>query len=235
MEAVDFLRSKFQAYSSVSFPLQTQYTFKEVFGTLVTQKQLFDVVAKPLVEDLIRGKNGMQLFVHLMFCCDVLLAKTLLRTFVLLLELCKTSVLICNVLFSFAVSVLALPNSVPLPKAKLFLVFGGRSNDHPQAPPAALAVLLSGGAHAPSFTPYALPENKILFLKNLFQKICVEVFFLLLLFNEDGNSFFVTKGKKKKKDQILNYCCFCIESCICVVLFFVVFWGFFPFFLPCQL
>uniref|UniRef100_A0A8C3IPD2 Kinesin motor domain-containing protein n=1 Tax=Chrysemys picta bellii TaxID=8478 RepID=A0A8C3IPD2_CHRPI len=41
---------------------ETQYTFKEVFGTLVTQKALFDVVARPLVEDLIRGKNGMQLF-----------------------------------------------------------------------------------------------------------------------------------------------------------------------------
>ncbi|XP_075752946.1 kinesin-like protein KIF23 isoform X7 [Pelodiscus sinensis] len=38
---------------------ETQYTFKEVFGTLVTQKELFDVVAKPLVEDLIRGKNGL--------------------------------------------------------------------------------------------------------------------------------------------------------------------------------
>ncbi|NXW84299.1 KIF23 protein, partial [Alopecoenas beccarii] len=37
----------------------TQYSFKEVFGTLVVQKQLFDVVAKPLVEDLIRGKNGL--------------------------------------------------------------------------------------------------------------------------------------------------------------------------------
>ncbi|NXK78182.1 KIF23 protein, partial [Amazona guildingii] len=36
-----------------------QYSFKEVFGTLVVQKQLFDVVAKPLVEDLIRGKNGL--------------------------------------------------------------------------------------------------------------------------------------------------------------------------------
>ncbi|KAM7152446.1 kinesin-like protein KIF23 isoform 2-T2 [Macrochelys suwanniensis] len=38
---------------------ETQYTFKEVFGTLVTQKALFDVVARPLVEDLIRGKNGL--------------------------------------------------------------------------------------------------------------------------------------------------------------------------------
>ncbi|NXS91452.1 KIF23 protein, partial [Jacana jacana] len=36
-----------------------QYSFKEVFGTLVAQKKLFDVVAKPLVEDLIRGKNGL--------------------------------------------------------------------------------------------------------------------------------------------------------------------------------
>ncbi|NXX01829.1 KIF23 protein, partial [Larus smithsonianus] len=37
----------------------TQYSFKEVFGTLVVQKKVFDVVAKPLVEDLIRGKNGL--------------------------------------------------------------------------------------------------------------------------------------------------------------------------------
>uniref|UniRef100_A0A8B9PDG3 Kinesin-like protein n=1 Tax=Apteryx owenii TaxID=8824 RepID=A0A8B9PDG3_APTOW len=36
-----------------------EYSFKEVFGTLVIQKELFDVVAKPLVEDLIRGKNGL--------------------------------------------------------------------------------------------------------------------------------------------------------------------------------
>ncbi|KFV15200.1 Kinesin-like KIF23, partial [Tauraco erythrolophus] len=36
-----------------------QYSFKEVFGTLVAQRKLFDVVAKPLVEDLIRGKNGL--------------------------------------------------------------------------------------------------------------------------------------------------------------------------------
>ncbi|XP_062498521.1 kinesin-like protein KIF23 isoform X5 [Pezoporus occidentalis] len=38
---------------------ETQYSFKEVFGALVVQKQLFDVVAKPLVEDLIRGRNGL--------------------------------------------------------------------------------------------------------------------------------------------------------------------------------
>ncbi|KAM9311947.1 kinesin-like protein KIF23 [Gastrophryne carolinensis] len=38
---------------------ETQYSFKQVFGTQMTQKDLFDVVAKPLVEDLIRGKNGL--------------------------------------------------------------------------------------------------------------------------------------------------------------------------------
>ncbi|KAG8440814.1 hypothetical protein GDO86_006523 [Hymenochirus boettgeri] len=38
---------------------ETQYSFKQVFGTLVTQKELFDVVSKPLVEDVIRGRNGL--------------------------------------------------------------------------------------------------------------------------------------------------------------------------------
>ncbi|CAH2274547.1 kinesin KIF23 isoform X8 [Pelobates cultripes] len=38
---------------------ETQYSFKQVFGTQVTQKDLFDVVAKPLVEDIIHGKNGL--------------------------------------------------------------------------------------------------------------------------------------------------------------------------------
>lgn len=51
---------KFQ--DGVSSLLQTQYSFKEVFGTHVLQKELFDVVAKPLVEDFIRGKNGEGLF-----------------------------------------------------------------------------------------------------------------------------------------------------------------------------
>nr|KAF6500544.1 kinesin family member 23 [Molossus molossus] len=37
---------------------ETQYSFKQVFGTHTTQKELFDVVANPLVDDLIRGKNG---------------------------------------------------------------------------------------------------------------------------------------------------------------------------------
>nr|KAF6500538.1 kinesin family member 23 [Molossus molossus] len=38
---------------------ETQYSFKQVFGTHTTQKELFDVVANPLVDDLIRGKNGL--------------------------------------------------------------------------------------------------------------------------------------------------------------------------------
>ncbi|XP_072807249.1 kinesin-like protein KIF23 isoform X4 [Vicugna pacos] len=38
---------------------ETQYSFKQVFGTHTTQKELFDVVANPLVEDLIHGKNGL--------------------------------------------------------------------------------------------------------------------------------------------------------------------------------
>ena len=41
-----------------SFP-QIQYSFKRVFGPHTTQKELFDVVANPLVDDLIHGKNGM--------------------------------------------------------------------------------------------------------------------------------------------------------------------------------
>ncbi|NWV81498.1 KIF23 protein, partial [Dasyornis broadbenti] len=36
-----------------------QYSFKAVFGPLVLQQELFEAVAKPLVEDLIRGKNGL--------------------------------------------------------------------------------------------------------------------------------------------------------------------------------
>ncbi|KAM8782266.1 kinesin-like protein KIF23 isoform 4-T4 [Rhynchonycteris naso] len=38
---------------------ETQYSFKQVFGTHTTQKELFDVVAHPLVDDLIHGKNGL--------------------------------------------------------------------------------------------------------------------------------------------------------------------------------
>lgn len=39
-----------------------------MFGTLVVQKKLFDVVAKPLVEDLIRGKNGKQELFSVCYC-----------------------------------------------------------------------------------------------------------------------------------------------------------------------
>ncbi|XP_076980044.1 kinesin-like protein KIF23 isoform X6 [Tamandua tetradactyla] len=38
---------------------ETQYSFKRVFGTHTTQKELFDVVANPLADDLIHGKNGL--------------------------------------------------------------------------------------------------------------------------------------------------------------------------------
>ncbi|XP_078097357.1 kinesin-like protein KIF23 isoform X2 [Mustelus asterias] len=38
---------------------EMQYSFKEVFGAFTTQKELFNVVARPLVEDLIHGKNGL--------------------------------------------------------------------------------------------------------------------------------------------------------------------------------
>ncbi|KAK1339183.1 hypothetical protein QTO34_019859 [Cnephaeus nilssonii] len=38
---------------------ETQYSFKQVFGTHTTQKELFDVVANHLVDDLIHGKNGL--------------------------------------------------------------------------------------------------------------------------------------------------------------------------------
>ncbi|KAK7880603.1 hypothetical protein WMY93_032754 [Mugilogobius chulae] len=38
---------------------ETQYSFKKVFGVSVSQKELFECVAKPLVEDLISGKNGL--------------------------------------------------------------------------------------------------------------------------------------------------------------------------------
>ncbi|CAF99883.1 unnamed protein product, partial [Tetraodon nigroviridis] len=38
---------------------ETQYTFKKVFGINTTQRELFEDVAKPLVEDLIQCKNGL--------------------------------------------------------------------------------------------------------------------------------------------------------------------------------
>uniref|UniRef100_A0A3Q1HZL5 Kinesin-like protein n=1 Tax=Anabas testudineus TaxID=64144 RepID=A0A3Q1HZL5_ANATE len=38
---------------------ETQYSFKKVFGVSVSQMELFEHVAKVLVDDLIRGKNGL--------------------------------------------------------------------------------------------------------------------------------------------------------------------------------
>ncbi|XP_060951366.1 kinesin-like protein KIF23 [Limanda limanda] len=38
---------------------ETQYTFQKIFGINSTQIELFDVIAKPLIDDLINGKNGL--------------------------------------------------------------------------------------------------------------------------------------------------------------------------------
>ncbi|XP_077601070.1 kinesin-like protein KIF23 isoform X1 [Stigmatopora nigra] len=38
---------------------EMQYSFKKVFGVLVSQIELFESVAKPLVDDLIHGRNGL--------------------------------------------------------------------------------------------------------------------------------------------------------------------------------
>ncbi|KAI3371261.1 hypothetical protein L3Q82_023883, partial [Scortum barcoo] len=38
---------------------ETQYSFKRVFGVSVSQIELFEHVAKPLVDDLVHGKNGL--------------------------------------------------------------------------------------------------------------------------------------------------------------------------------
>ncbi|KAM8750806.1 kinesin-like protein KIF23 [Acanthopagrus schlegelii] len=38
---------------------ETQYSFKRVFGVSISQMELFEHVAKPLVDDLIHGKNGL--------------------------------------------------------------------------------------------------------------------------------------------------------------------------------
>uniref|UniRef100_A0A8C4GP57 Kinesin-like protein n=1 Tax=Dicentrarchus labrax TaxID=13489 RepID=A0A8C4GP57_DICLA len=37
----------------------TQYSFKKVFGVSISQMELFEHVAKPLVDDLIHGRNGL--------------------------------------------------------------------------------------------------------------------------------------------------------------------------------
>lgn len=42
----------------LSFSLQMQYSFKKVFGVSVSQLELFEHVARPLVDDLVHGKNG---------------------------------------------------------------------------------------------------------------------------------------------------------------------------------
>ncbi|KAF7647800.1 hypothetical protein LDENG_00166490, partial [Lucifuga dentata] len=38
---------------------ETQYSFKKVFGVGISQMELFEVIARPLVDDLIHGKNGL--------------------------------------------------------------------------------------------------------------------------------------------------------------------------------
>ncbi|XP_034390989.1 kinesin-like protein KIF23 isoform X2 [Cyclopterus lumpus] len=38
---------------------ETQYSFKKVFGVSISQMELFEYVAKPLVDDLINGRNGL--------------------------------------------------------------------------------------------------------------------------------------------------------------------------------
>lgn len=37
----------------------SDYTFKHVFCEMASQKDIFDTVAKPLIKDLVHGKNGM--------------------------------------------------------------------------------------------------------------------------------------------------------------------------------
>ena len=41
-----------------SLYFQSQYTFQYVFDEYTSQKALFDHVGLPLVEDVLRGKNG---------------------------------------------------------------------------------------------------------------------------------------------------------------------------------
>ena len=56
---LDIVQFYLRAFLKLFPSPQTQYSFKQVFGTHTTQKELFDVVANPLVDDLIHGKNGM--------------------------------------------------------------------------------------------------------------------------------------------------------------------------------
>lgn len=39
--------------------LQTQHTFKHVFDENSSQREVFDAIGFPLVEDLLQGKNGL--------------------------------------------------------------------------------------------------------------------------------------------------------------------------------
>lgn len=50
------------------FSSQTQYSFQKVFGVSTSQMELFQDVAKVLVEDLIHGKNGKNEVVHFFLC-----------------------------------------------------------------------------------------------------------------------------------------------------------------------
>jgi len=45
---------------------QVHYKFTRVFGETTSQKHLFDCVGAPLIDDLVRGKNG-ELFVLLLY------------------------------------------------------------------------------------------------------------------------------------------------------------------------
>ena len=56
--AIFFTVIQFPSNVPFSFASQTQYSFKKVFGLSITQIELFEHVAKPLVDDLIHGKNG---------------------------------------------------------------------------------------------------------------------------------------------------------------------------------
>lgn len=55
------------------FLFQTQYSFKKVFGIKTSQRELFEDVAKPLVEDLIHCKNGKCALLYLIIILLLLL------------------------------------------------------------------------------------------------------------------------------------------------------------------
>ena len=49
-------------FSRFFFLFKSQYTFQYVFDEYTSQKALFDHVGLPLVEDVLRGKNGTYVF-----------------------------------------------------------------------------------------------------------------------------------------------------------------------------